>query len=447
MRKDFTLGVGGAPAADSASRRGAAGERTPGTFIVPIGPQHPALKEPGPLRAHRGRGDRHPRRHPAGLRAPRHRERRGRPLLGPQPLPHGAHLRHLLPHPLHRVRAGRGEARRDDRPAAGPGHPHAVRELERIHSHLLWLGVAAHEVGFDTLFMYSWRDRETVMDLLEELSGNRVNYSVNLLGGVKYDVDAARLGCRPPRRGLPGKAHDPLPEDRDDRRELPAAHAARRRDLPRAGGPAGHRRAHGPRLRGARATCAWTRPTPPTRISPCARSWTPGATWRRGSWCASTSCSSRYRLVREILDAPARGGAFHPRGAKVPEGEVISRVEAPRGELFYYLRSTGGVKPDRVKVRTPSLCNWAAVLSVVVGHKLADVPMILAGIDPCFSCNDRSVVAASRGTAGSRGRNLEQWSWERPGAVRHPLVRHGGGRMSVVLAPARPHRFSRAGSS
>src|SRR5512136_1035458 len=63
-----------------------------------------------------------------------------------------------------------------------------VAELERVHSHLLWLGVAAHEGGFDTLFMYSWRDRETIMDLLEGLTGNRVNYSANVLGGVKFDV-------------------------------------------------------------------------------------------------------------------------------------------------------------------------------------------------------------------------------------------------------------------
>ena len=63
-----------------------------------------------------------------------------------------------------------------------------VAELERIHSHLLWLGVAAHQAGFDTLFMYSWRDRETVMDVLEQFTGNRVNYSANILGGVKFDV-------------------------------------------------------------------------------------------------------------------------------------------------------------------------------------------------------------------------------------------------------------------
>src|SRR5512142_2298245 len=63
-----------------------------------------------------------------------------------------------------------------------------VAELERIHSHFLWMGVSAHEAGFDTLFMYSCRDREQVMDILESLTGNRVNYSANILGGVKFDV-------------------------------------------------------------------------------------------------------------------------------------------------------------------------------------------------------------------------------------------------------------------
>src|SRR5512140_3040217 len=67
-----------------------------------------------------------------------------------------------------------------------------VAELERIHSHFLWMGVSAHEAGFDTLFMYSWRDRERVMDILESLTGNRVNYSANILGGVKFDVSAAQ---------------------------------------------------------------------------------------------------------------------------------------------------------------------------------------------------------------------------------------------------------------
>ena len=91
---------------------------------------------------------------------------------------------------------------------------------------------------------------------------------------------------------------------------------------------------------------------------------------------------------------------------RIPAGEVYSRVEAPRGELFYFIASSGGEKPERVRMRTPSLCNWGTITSVVVGHKLADMPMILSGIDPCFSCNDRLV------TVRRNHYESEVWTWE-----------------------------------
>jgi NADH-quinone oxidoreductase subunit D len=68
------------------------------------------------------------------------------------------------------------------------------------------------------------------------------------------------------------------------------------------------------------------------------------------------------------------------------------------------LKSTGGTNPDRIKVRTPTLCNWGSVLALAPGHKLADIPMMLAGIDPCFSCNDRLVTIERRGSA-------DTWTW------------------------------------
>jgi NADH-quinone oxidoreductase subunit D len=136
-----------------------------------------------------------------------------------------------------------------------------------------------------------------------------------------------------------------------------------------------------------------------------------------------------FRLVREILDKMPAGDLAVPAPRRVPEGEVISRVEAPRGELFYFIRSTGGVKPDRVKVRTPSLCNWAAVLSVAVGHKLADIPMLLVGIDPCFSCNDRGVIVrrgAAHGAASAADpADGESWTWE--DLRRYGIRYYGGG--------------------
>ncbi len=112
-----------------------------------------------------------------------------------------------------------------------------------------------------------------------------------------------------------------------------------------------------------------------------------------------------YRLIREILDTLPEGELSVKMGAKIPEGETISRVEAPRGECIYYIRSAGGTMPERVKARTPTVPNMGSVLRLTIGHQLADVPMILAGIDPCFSCNDRAILI-------HKPRGQEIWTWE-----------------------------------
>ncbi|MEM3602644.1 MAG: nickel-dependent hydrogenase large subunit, partial [Candidatus Bathyarchaeia archaeon] len=63
-----------------------------------------------------------------------------------------------------------------------------IFELERIHSHLFLLGIVAYEVGFDTLFMFIWHLRESVLDLFEKITGNRVHHSMNKIGGVRWDL-------------------------------------------------------------------------------------------------------------------------------------------------------------------------------------------------------------------------------------------------------------------
>ena len=113
-----------------------------------------------------------------------------------------------------------------------------------------------------------------------------------------------------------------------------------------------------------------------------------------------------YRMVKEIADHLPDGDLTVKVPRRIPEGEVVSRVEAPRGELFYFMKSNGTDKPDRIKVRTPSLCNWGSVLTTAIGHKLADMPMIMAGIDPCFSCNDRMVMINGDKT------ETKVWDWE-----------------------------------
>jgi NADH-quinone oxidoreductase subunit D len=83
-------------------------------------------------------------------------------------------------------------------------------------------------------------------------------------------------------------------------------------------------------------------------------------------------------------------GPFRVRVPRVVSaGEAVNRVEAPRGELFYYVKSNGTAYPERVKVRTPTFANIPAFLKTAEGGNIADVPANFVSLDPCFSCTDR----------------------------------------------------------
>ncbi len=265
-----------------------------------------------------------------------------------------------------------------------------VAELERIHSHFLWIGVSAHEAGFDTLFMYSWRDRETVMDLLERLTGNRVNYSANVLGGVKCDIDkeqkAAILGGLDFLEGRTRHYFDVLSHDSMflQRTQGIAVMSRSQAEVMGALGPT------------ARASNVARDIRVESPYAAYAQYPVNMALDTRGDLEARfvvrvNELFESFRLIRQILaDLPESELSVRlPR--RIPAGEAVMRVEAPRGELFYFIKSNGTDKPERVKVRTPTICNMTSVIKLAVGHQLADVPMILAGIDPCFSCNDRTV--------------------------------------------------------
>ena len=92
---------------------------------------------------------------------------------------------------------------------------------------------------------------------------------------------------------------------------------------------------------------------------------------------------------------------------RIPEGEVISRTEAPRGEDIHYIRANGTDKPDRVHVRAPSEANWHAMAHMLEGDYLADVPIIIAAIDPCYSCTDRAIVLQDSDSGKEK-----IWDWQ-----------------------------------
>lgn len=280
-----------------------------------------------------------------------------------------------------------------------------VAELERIHSHLLWLGVAAHQAGFDTLFMYSWRDRETVMDMLEQLTGNRVNYSANILGGVKFDLNEQIITTI--LKGvdfLEERTRSYLEVVTNDRFFLQRTRGIgvmTREQAERLGVTGPTARASGvPRDVRVDAPYAAYAEHPIQVVVET------GGDLEARFIVRLKELFETYRLIRALLANLPDGELKVRMPRKISEGETISRVEAPRGELFYFIKSAGGDQPVRIKVRTPTLCNLASVTQLAVGLQLADMPMLLVGIDPCFSCNDRIAVVKTTGES-------EGWTWEK----------------------------------
>ena len=290
-----------------------------------------------------------------------------------------------------------------------PPRARAIRtimaELERIHSHMLWGGVAAHEGGFDTLFMYIWRDRETVMELLEMLTGNRVNYSANVLGGVKFDIRQEQVNAI--RKGvdkLEERSNYYLKIMTTDETFLGRTRGIgimNKKDAAMLGAVGPTARASGVK-RDVRVDTPYAfYPDIPT-VS---------ITDNTGDLEARfvvrmKEINESIRLIRDLIDNLPESELSTRVPRRIPAGQVISRVEAPRGELFYYIESNGSDMPERVKVRTPTLPNWGSVLALAVGHKLADMPMILVGIDPCFSCNDRMIFIKNKSN------DNQVWTWE-----------------------------------
>ncbi|MEL7673837.1 MAG: nickel-dependent hydrogenase large subunit, partial [Chloroflexota bacterium] len=243
-----------------------------------------------------------------------------------------------------------------------------VAELERIHSHLLWVGVAAHEAGFDTLFMYSWRDRETVMNLLEGITGNRVNYSANVLGGVKCDIGPEQAEAI-----LEGLAFleertrhylEVVSTDAMFLRRTRGIGVMTRDDAERLGVVGPTARASGvPRDVRVDAPYLLYREHPVHLIVEEA-----GDLEARFKVRVRELFES-FRVLRELLAALPEGELTTRIPRRIKPAETISRVEAPRGELFYYIKSNGTDTAERVKVRTPTLPNMASVVVTSVGHE------------------------------------------------------------------------------
>ena len=280
-----------------------------------------------------------------------------------------------------------------------------VAELERLHSHLLWLGVAGHEIGFDTLFMYTWRDRERVLDVLAEAGGNRVNYGVNTIGGVRRDIDPELdAHIRATADALEPEIAHYLELAMTD--SVLAARFAGIGTLPR---PDAERfGVVGPvaRADGIRCDIRTVEPYAAYDELKIQEITDDHCDVLGRTIVRIKELQESLRLIRACLDGLPEGPLKVNAPRRMPKGEVISRTEAPRGENIHYIRSNGTDMPDRIRVRAPSEANWHGMKRMLEGAYLADVPIVVAANDPCYSCTDRAVVV--RSAAGERTMDWEE---------------------------------------
>lgn len=261
-------------------------------------------------------------------------------------------------------------------------------ELERIHSHLLWLGALAENIGFTTIFMYSWRDREIVLDIMEELSGQRVSHAVNIIGGVRIDVSEEQAASILARLAdLESKLEQFLGLVEHDR-----SFQARTLDI----GVLSFEQVRdycvvGPMARASGLDVDLRRDAPyaayPELDFRVILGYE-GDVWARTLVRIQEAIESVH-LCRQMLKNMPQGPLMVRVPRRVPAGEVVSRTEAPRGELIYYIRSDGSERPARVKIRTPTLTSLITLSDQMRHVNIADIPAVLGGMDLCIACADR----------------------------------------------------------
>ncbi len=262
-----------------------------------------------------------------------------------------------------------------------------VCELERLHSHLLWLGLAGHFLGYNTVWMWAWKYRETVCDIFEAITGNRQNYGMMKVGGVRRDIEDEYI---------PGimKGMD------DTLRAIDMFKGAVLDD------PVLAARLKGVGTLSKEDAISYSALGPtsrPSGVDKDVRRDEPYAAYDRVKWNVITHTDGdvfakavvrilemyeSVSIIKQCIQKMPKG-SIDSNPKEIPVGEGIGRAEAPRGEVFHYVRSDGTNSPARYKVRAPTFMNFPTYKATVIGETISDATIILAAIDPCYCCTER----------------------------------------------------------
>lgn len=264
-----------------------------------------------------------------------------------------------------------------------------ICELERLHSHFLWLGLAAHIIAFDSLFMMCFKTREKIMDILEEVSGNRVNYAMNIIGGSRRDIDIDKIS----------KIKIMLEEVKEEHKKITQIYSEDKivelrtkgvgiltKDDAIVYGACGpHGRASGMKddVRVLDPYCSYE------DFDFRSITLNDGDIFSR-VLLRILEINESIKIIEQALEnLPDTEINLGIKMRKIPKGEYLSRIEAPRGEVTYYVVSNGGQTNGRVNIHVPTFKNAATVPIMLKENTISEAGLIVASIDPCFSCLDR----------------------------------------------------------
>ena len=264
-----------------------------------------------------------------------------------------------------------------------------IAELERLHSHYLWLGIALHIIGHDSLFMHTWDDREAIMDILEELTGNRVNYGMVIPGGSRRDIDDDKrrhvLEMLDKIEESMKRLRDILLTDKTVALRTQGVGVLTTEDAIRIG-------AIGPHARASNLKIDVRKDSPYSSYEDFdfdVAVWDSCDVFARVVIRVLENFES-IKIIRQALENLPEGPInLGVRIPKIPAGEYMVRHEAPRGQLCYKVVTDGSEFNKRVSIHVPTFRNAPTVPTMLRGNSVADAGLIIASIDPCFSCMDR----------------------------------------------------------
>jgi len=288
-------------------------------------------------------------------------------------------------------------------------------ELERICSHILWAGVAAHEIGFDTVLYLTWQIREKALDLTEFLTGNRVTKGIMMIGGIRRDITLDMLpriqkDLKYFKDNFETLRHVFL-DDKTVKMRSQGAGVLTKEDAMRlcAVGPTGRASGVKKDVRFGESYFAYGDLDIECITPDVLTGEVNGDVYDRIIQ-RLLEVKQSIEIIEQVIDKMPSGEILaEPKIPKLlaqlkrANGEAVGRHEAPRGEVIHYVKLDGNENPYTWKVRAPTYNNILPWIPMLKGEQIADIPIVAASTDPCMSCTNRVTIVN-----GSKRYNLNR---------------------------------------